>query len=108
MMTYERFLERLRAIRKERGYSLRALGAKIGVTAPQLSYSERGKSGLKVEDFLALCEAMEIDPKDVFDEGIANLTEYSVTAGALKKLSEREFRLIKDLIMLMSLDTEDL
>ncbi len=85
--------------------SLQELGAKIGVTGTQLSHLERGKSGLRVKEFLSICEALCIDPQEVFDEGI---NEYSVTAGALRKLSEREFRIVKDLVTLLSLSTDDL
>lgn len=67
-MTYERLLEKIKILRKKRGLSLRALSKRIGISAMFLSYIERGKNALSMENFLKICDALCIEPNKLLEE----------------------------------------
>lgn len=107
-MTYEQLLNNLKKLRKQRGISLRELEKLVGISATYLSYIENGKNVLSMKKFLKICDALYIEPKKLFEEGERDFNEYTVTASRLRSLSEREFRVVKDLVMLLSLSAADL
>ena len=103
-MDYEQLLRQLKKIRQQKGISLRRLGEKLGVSGQYLSMVERGKVPLKVKDFFLLCSVLEVSPKDV----IVEKKEYQTVAERMQTLPERDFKIIKDLLLLMELSKEDL
>ena len=107
-MTYEQFLENFKNARKQKGMSLQDLAKAVNLSSSYLSLMERGKNTMSVERFLKICDAMYIEPKIFFDENGQHFNEYTITASRLKALPEREFRVLKDLVMLLSLSNEDL
>ena len=107
-MTYEKVLENLKKARKERGLTLRELSEATGISAMYLSLIEKGKNVASVEKILKICDRLYIEPKKLFEEMEQDFSEYTITADRLKALPEREFRLVKDLVMLLSLPNEDL
>lgn len=106
-MTYDEVIEELKRLRKERKLSLRKVGAGIGVTGQQMFAIEHRQTQLKLNDFLLYCKVLSINPKDILEKCRPKGERYYV-AQQLNDLSERDFRIIKDLILLMSLQTEDL
>lgn len=58
-------LEMLRDARKRRGLTLKELGEKLGVTAPQIQRVEQGKRRISLEMLERYCDALELDPIDV-------------------------------------------
>ena len=107
-MTYERFLEKIKQLRKSQGISLQTVANELGMANCQYSNIERGKCGFKVEDFLSVCKVLTVSPKHVFDEDMLKLGEYKAIIENLKKLPDRDCRIVKDLVMLMSLAFDDL
>ena len=107
-MTYEKVLENLKKARKQKGVSHRELSRATGISAAYLSLIEKGKNAASLEKFLRICDALYIEPKTLFEENEQDFNEYTITASRLKALSEREFRIVKDLVMLLSLSNEDL
>ena len=106
-MTYESFLKNLTRAREQRGFSNRKLGEKAGFAIGHLWRIEKGMAGLTIEKFLRICNILEIEPSKFFEED-QDFGEYTITLDRLKSLSRRDYRLIKDLVMLMSLDEQDL
>ena len=106
-MEYERFLKKLKKERKKRGISLREAGVFLGVTGQYLSLWENNRAPLKMKDYFLLCELLEIAPKDLLEED-SRIKECQGIADRIKRLSERDMKIIKDLIMLMELSKEDL
>ncbi len=106
-MEYERFLKKLKEERKRKGISLRELGEKLGVTGQFISMWENNRTSLKMKDYFFICNILEISPIDLLKDETTK-KEYQNIAEKLKNLSERDLRIIKDLIMLMELSTEDL
>ncbi|WP_204163857.1 TetR family transcriptional regulator [Nocardioides solisilvae] len=60
--------EALRAVRKERGLSLRELGERARVSAATLSQLETGKTALSAERALSLATALDVDPRRLHPE----------------------------------------
>ena len=106
-MEYEELLKRLRETRKKKGISLRKMGEALGVSGQQISFFERGHTALKVKDYLLICDVLKISPRELLDGNVPQ-GEYQSVAEKLHTLSERDFRIIKDLILLMEMNSEDL
>lgn len=67
-MTEKQVLEKLVAIRKEKGFTQKSLARKLGIHAGHLSMIERGKTVLSVHRFLQVCEVLNVFPAEVFDK----------------------------------------
>ena len=106
-MDYEKFLKELRKIRKRKGVSLRVVGNALGVTGQQVSAIERGITELKMRDYFLICDILKISPRALI-EGDIPKGEYLKVVERLNNLNERDFRIIRDLIMLMELSADDL
>ena len=106
-MEYKNFLEKVKQLRVEKEISCKKMGEALGLSHAQYANIEKGKSGFKVEDLLIACKVLHIKPKFLFDDGI-KLKGYEAVIEGLKKLRKRDFHIIKDLIMLMSLSSDDL
>ena len=106
-MKYERFLEKLKELRKAKGYSLQTLSKKTGISASYLSLIERKNTMLGMEKFLKICEGLEIEPYTLFEENPQGFDERLTAAKQLMDLPERKFRVVKDLILLWSLSDKD-
>ncbi len=63
------FGERLKLVRSKRGYSLRALEAKMSpsVSRTAIMMYEQGEIMPRRENFLSLCRALEVDPEYLMD-----------------------------------------
>ena len=106
-MNYNDVVAELKRLRKERKLSLRKVGLGVGVTGQQIFAIEQGQAQLKLNDFLLYCQVLCVNPKDILEKCCPKEERYYV-AQQLNPLSDRDFRIIKDLILLMSLQTEDL
>lgn len=63
------FPNRVRELRLERGFSLEALGAMIGLSASSVQRIETGESQLRQVHVDALVKALRVDPSDLFQSG---------------------------------------
>ena len=60
----------LRIEREKQGLSLEDLSKKLGgkIKRQNLAYYETARSRLKLSKFIMICEALQLDPAEVFDE----------------------------------------
>jgi transcriptional regulator with XRE-family HTH domain len=65
-----RIVSILRKARREKGYTLRDLAGKAGVTYSFLSYAERGRSQPGLLVLLRWCRALDLDVQAVLREAI--------------------------------------
>ena len=79
----------------------------MGVSGQQISFFENGHTALKLKDYLLICEHLKISPRELLDGNVPQ-GEYRSVVEKLNSLSERDFRIIKDLILLMEMNSEDL
>lgn len=96
-MEYFLFLQKLRLARLEKRLSLRALGKEIGYSGQQIWQFEKGRTAIKVEDFLSICKVLNLSPCDFF-ENIPNNDSHSKILQLLPRLSEPQCKLLIDLI----------
>ena len=106
-MNYLDFLQHLKQIRIARGFSKSALSKAMGKSASYLSLIENNKISFKMEDYLRFCELLKIPPNIIFD-CVLPQGEQAFLKKKLANLSPRDFRLVKDMIILMELNPEDL
>ena len=106
-MTYLEFLQKLKETRKKNGFSQRQLATAMHKSAQYISFVENNKTPLKVEDYLLFCDILKIHPSSLFD-GVIPQGEFRFLEKKLANLSQRDFRLLKDIITLMELNEEDL
>ena len=105
-MDYNVFLKKSKNLRKMKGISMREMGEALGVTRGQIGNLENGSSALKVEDYFKICKVLEISPCTLLSNNEQREAEY--VFGRLSLLDDRDFRIVKDLIMLMELPQQDL
>ena len=86
---------------------MREVGNAIGITGQQVSVIERGITELKMKDYFLICDVLKISPRELIDGDIPR-GEYQTVVEKLRNLNERDFRIIRDLIMLMELPKEEL
>ena len=99
-MTYERFLEKLREIRKKRNISTEKLAERLGKTKQQYYMIESGRSSLRMRDYFLLCEELEISSTELLFEE-EDKKEYMLLKESISRLSARDAQIIKTLIILM-------
>jgi transcriptional regulator with XRE-family HTH domain len=52
----------LKAIRKERGLTQEDVAEKLGITGSALSYCEKGRSQMRLRQFMQMCDVLDVDP----------------------------------------------
>ena len=106
-MEYERILRVLKKTRKNKGITLRGLAPSVGVSPQTLCYIENNKVPLKMKEYLAICKALDVHPKELLVVSTIKEERWN-TAIRMELLQDRDYRIIKDLVMLMTLKEEDL
>ena len=69
---YRSVIERLVAMRKERGVSQVELARRLGKTQQFISYIERGERRIDVVEFYAIAEALGLPPVETFAAVVRN------------------------------------
>lgn len=64
---YVRFGTTIFQNRNELGMSQQEVAAIVGLNAGTVSGYERGEDNMKVQHFLAFCNAFDLDPRDFFE-----------------------------------------
>ena len=98
-MQYEFVLKKIHDERVRQKVSLRKVGRVLGITAQQVSAIERGRSPLKMEYFLLICQMLKIHPYTFFQEKYKE--ECIALAEKIERLPQRDYWIISNLIMLM-------
>lgn len=65
--------EKIRAVVRDRGIRLSVLARKAAVPVAVLyrALGKRGRQSLRATEFLAICRALEIDPREAFSDDTA-------------------------------------
>ena len=104
-MEYRKLLENLRRTRIEKGLSQADFAKILNKTKQYVYLLEKGLTPLKMEDYFLICKALRISPRELIEGDFVN-EEYNTTTKQLEKLSERDFLLMKHLLVLMETPTE--
>lgn len=106
-MEYNEFLGKLKAIRIKNGFTQTDLAKAIGKSPTYINFLEKGRTAIRIDDFLLICKALQVDPSSLF-ENTERKGDFNYIKDKLTNFSNRDFRIVKDLIMLMSLNQADL
>jgi|YNPNPStandDraft_1061719.scaffolds.fasta_scaffold50903_2 transcriptional regulator with XRE-family HTH domain len=83
---------RIRMLREEKGFSLRDLEGKTGISRSMLSLYERGVSRFSAKNLEKIAEALGVTPEDLTEEWVSEETLKNLSrnfkAQLLKKASE--------------------
>ena len=90
-MTEDFFRDRLRFLRNERKISAREMSLDLGQNESYINKLETGKCSTSVASFLKICDYLNIQPKDFFNEGVQNTkTKDADILDFFHKLSARQ------------------
>ena len=106
-MTYDLFLQQFEKQQKSKGFSQQKLGEKVGLTRGQINNIEKGRSSLKVDIYFKMCQVLNISAEELMNP-FAVQNEYTLLLERISRLSKRDFNIIKDLVMLLELNPQDL
>jgi transcriptional regulator with XRE-family HTH domain len=69
--------ERIRFLRRRRGWSLRELADRSDLSASFISQVERSRNSPSVASLEAICRALEVNPVDLFEGTVATAVEFA-------------------------------
>ncbi len=98
-MTEDFFRDRLRFLRNERKISAREMSLDLGQNESYINKIETGKCSTSVGSFLKICDYLNIQPKDFFNESVQNTkTKDADILDFFHKLSSRQSEYILALL----------
>ncbi len=86
--------KRLRALRKQCGYTQNGLAERAGVSQTHLRRVELGQADITISHLQLLCDAMSISLKDFF----ADVSDTDEVSTAFSKLSPKQKKLLLSFI----------
>ena len=96
---YERFfLDRLLALRTQKGVSAREMSLALGQSENYINYidNERGFPSMRV--FFAICVYLGVTPKEFFDDGSPDPAYLRELIEDLKSLDARDLEMVSQLV----------
>jgi transcriptional regulator with XRE-family HTH domain len=106
-MEYTDFVKKLKETRIKKRVSQTDLAKALGRSPTYISFLEKGRTAIRIDDYLLICKALQVDPSALFED-TERKGDFNYIKDKLANFSNRDFRIIKDLIMLMSLNQADL
>lgn len=107
MTYYEDLLRELKEMRIKKEISLQEMGRRLGISGQQVYAIETGKTPLKMPTYFSICKVLDISPRELLS-GNVTVGEIRSLLKSIECLSERDFLIIRNLIMLMNLSQKDL
>lgn len=96
---YEKnFSTRLSQLRTMKGISARDMSLSIGQNPGYINNIETGKALPSMTNFFYICDYLNITPMDFFDFNSTHPKETNILYDNLNKLSDSQFKNIKELI----------
>ena len=87
-----RFGEKLRAVRERKGYTLKVVASKAGVSESLVSQIERNKVSPAIDTLLTLADVLEINLEFLFDELRRKRPVKIVRSGERRKIEEENVK----------------
>ena len=96
-----KFGKRLKEIRKRKGLTQEQLADLMGMEVNNISYLEQGKHLPKKENLEKLCQALDVEPKELFDFGYMKtkaeiITELNETINSMSLKDLQYFKKVID------------
>ena len=86
--------DRIAKLRTEKNISARDMSLSLGQSQSYINNIENKKALPSMQMFLYICEFLEIEPKDFFEEDITSPGTFNEAVAAFKSLSPRQLELL--------------
>lgn len=96
-MDYDFMRNRITELRIKKGVSEYQMSLDLGHSRSYIQNIASGRSKPSIDEFLYICEYLNITPRDFFDEGVAEPVLIQKAIDGMRKLSD------KDLLSLLSI-----
>lgn len=96
-MDYDFIRNRITALRIKKGVSEYQMSLDLGHSRSYIQNIASGRSKPSIDEFLYICEYLNITPRDFFDEGVAEPVLIQKAIDGMRQLSD------KDLLSLLSI-----
>ncbi len=98
MIDADYIADRIAKLRTEKNISARDMSLSLGQSQSYINNIENKKALPSMQMFLYICEFLEVEPKDFFDEGIACPNTYNEASELLKALSKKQLDMVISLV----------
>ena len=88
---------RISMLRTAKNVSARDMSLSLGQSQSYINNIENKKALPSMQMFLYICEFLEVEPKDFFDEGITDPKAYNEISDVLKRLNKDQINLLLSL-----------
>lgn len=93
-MNTDYIVKRITELRLKKGIAEHRMSLDLGHSRSYMQGISSGRALPSMTEFLAICDYLEVTPKDFFDEGNANPALLQATLDKLRKLSESDLLII--------------
>lgn len=93
-MDTDYIVRRITELRLKKGIAEHRMSLDLGHSRSYMQGISSGRALPSMTEFLAICDYLDVTPKDFFDEGNANPVLLQATLDKLKKLSESDLLII--------------
>lgn len=93
-MDTDYIVKRITELRLKKGVAEHRMSLDLGHSRSYMQGISSGRALPSMTEFLAICDYLEVTPKDFFDEGNTNPTLLQATLDKLKGLSESDLLII--------------
>lgn len=93
-MDTDYIVKRITELRLKKGIAEHRMSLDLGHSRSYMQGISSGRALPSMTEFLAICDYLDVTPKDFFDEGNANPALLQATLDKLKKLSESDLLII--------------
>lgn len=93
-MNADYIVKRITELRLKKGIAEHRMSLELGHSRSYMQGISSGRALPSMTEFLAICDYLEVTPKDFFDEGNTNPTLLQATLDKLKGLSESDLLII--------------
>ncbi len=86
---------RIKAVRKERGWSQEQLAERVGISTQYVSNIERGKENPTLDLLLRLAQALKVSPAEIFDLEARGLDRKTLQAEIRKVIETQDIERLR-------------
>ena len=86
--------DRIAQLRMEKGFSARDMSLSLGQSQSYINNIENKKALPSMQMFLYICEFLDVEPKDFFEETVESPGKFNEAVTAFKSLSPKQLELL--------------
>lgn len=105
----KRFGEKLKTLRKQKGFTQESLAEKIGINLRQLARIEAGESFISSDTLFNICNTFDVSPKTLFDfdlQDLKNNTSLAFNVIEKGKSISNQYKTLKNQIESINNDSQ--